>query len=168
MTNRLILPALLVTFLTGCASVGTPVATGNGIAESMYTEQPWAKDPPVNITRRLSAIQGALGGAQQALNSYGAAMRASARTHNERVFRQAEISRRKMVDDRIREQQEQQRLKAIAEQERRPVVLQPVGYLAPARPWDDTGWKIGVAIAQNVRGWDKFMRNVRVNLPGPR
>lgn len=80
--------------VSGCASVpDAPTALNDSLPESFYIVQPWAQRPPVDIFRRVSAIQSALGGLQQSLNSYSAALNAQAAEHNRRVFLQAELAR---------------------------------------------------------------------------
>jgi hypothetical protein len=139
--------------------------TNNLIAESFYTQQPWAQKPPVNITRRLSAIQGAVSGMQQSLDSYAALTRAQAAAHNERVFLNAEIARNKAEMDRVRaEEMEKERLAAIAAAPRdREYKPKKIDHFAAPRPYDDTGWKLGVALANNVKGWGQWQRRVRVD-----
>lgn len=79
-------------------SVGAPVLraaddTGNPLAENWYTVQPWAEQPPVDVYRRVAAIQSALGGLQNSVNAYSSALHSWADTQNRKVFLQAELAR---------------------------------------------------------------------------
>jgi hypothetical protein len=68
-------------------------AAGSQLPENWYRIQPWAEQPPVNIFRRVAAVQSALGGLQSSVNAYSSALRAQADAHNQRVLMQAELAR---------------------------------------------------------------------------
>jgi len=63
------------------------------LPENWYRVAPWAEQPPVDLVRRVAAIQSALGGLQGAVNSYSSAIQAQADAHNQRVLMQAELAR---------------------------------------------------------------------------
>lgn len=79
---------------SGCASVPqAPEHAKDSLPESYYVAQPWAQQPPVDIFRRVSAIQSALSGVQNSLNAYSAAISAQAAEQNRHVLMQAELAR---------------------------------------------------------------------------
>ncbi len=81
--------------LAGCLSVAVEAAenSDNSIPENWYRLHPWAEQPPVDVYRRVAAVQSALGGLQSAANSYSAAIQAQAAAQNQRVLMQAELAR---------------------------------------------------------------------------
>ena len=87
--SRLVIMAVA----SGCASVLlASEPADNLLAETFYLEQPWAQYPPVDIFRRVSAIQSSLSGVQNSLNAYSAAISAQAAEQNRRVLMQAELA----------------------------------------------------------------------------
>lgn len=68
-------------------------AADSQLPENWYRVQPWAEQPPVNVFRRVAAVQSALGGLQSSVNAYSSALRAQADAHNQRVLMQAELAR---------------------------------------------------------------------------
>jgi hypothetical protein len=142
----------------GCASTKAPQSRFAN-AESMYTQQPWAQKPPTNITARFNAIQGALAGAQLAVNSYYDASLAGYRAHNDRVFLQAEIARNQAAMNReLQERLEEERLAALRAEPPRIVTL---GKIDPATaPVDFGGFIGGHEVGQAVAGWMRVQRDV--------
>jgi hypothetical protein len=74
-------------------TAGATEDAGNTLPENWYSVAPWAQQPPVDIIRRVAAIQSALGGLQSSVNAYSSAIQAQADAHNQRVFMQAELAR---------------------------------------------------------------------------
>jgi hypothetical protein len=79
-------------------SVWVPVSVAGEVADSRIPENwyrilPWAEQPPVNVYKRVAAVQSALGGLQRSVNAYSSAIRAQADAHNQRVLMQAELAR---------------------------------------------------------------------------
>ncbi len=149
----------------GCISASAPktAATLNG--EAMYAAQPWANSKPVNITARVSAIQGALSAVQTASNSYVDYQIARADTHNRRQARLAAYESHK-YHERLRADEE--RLRAIREREaayRLPGSIKTGTIDAgPLPEWDSTGWDLGVAVAGWVGMQDAQLRRMRVDI----
>ena len=85
---------MIMAVASGCTSVLlASEPADNLLVETFYLEQPWAQYPPVDIFRRVSAIQSGLSGVQNSLNAYSAAISAQAAEQNRRVFMQAELAR---------------------------------------------------------------------------
>ena len=157
--------ASLLVLLPGCISASAPktAATLNG--EAMYAPVPWASSKPVNITARVSAVQGALGAVQAASNSYVQYQQIRADTHNQQ---QARISAYKSHQYHQSLRAEADRLKAIRDREAavpRVMSVKPqVIDGGPLPEWDSTGWDLGVAVAGWVGMQDAQLRNLRVQI----
>ena len=78
---------------SGAPAAGAGEAADNQLPENWYRIQPWAEQPPVNVFKRVAAVQSALGGLQHSVNAYSSALRAQADAHNQRVLMQAELAR---------------------------------------------------------------------------
>lgn len=83
----------LVWVLCWTPAAGVAEEAGNSLPENWYRVQPWAEQPPVDVYRRVAAVQSALGGLQRSVNTYSAAIQAQAAARNQRVFMQAELAR---------------------------------------------------------------------------
>lgn len=157
--------ACLLVLLPGCISASAPktAATLNG--EAMYAPVPWASSKPVNITARVSAVQGALNAVQAASNSYVQYQQIRADTHNQQ---QARISAYKSHQYHQRLRAEEDRLRAIREREAampRVVTGKPQAIVVgPIPEWDSTGWDLGVAVAGWVGMQDAQLRQMRVDI----
>lgn len=157
--------ASLLVLLPGCISAGAPktAATLNG--EAMYAPVPWASSKPVNITARVSAVQGALSAVQAASNSYVQYQQIRADTHNQQ---QARISAYKSHQYHQSLRAEEARLKAIRDREAAmPLVqgIKPQGIIVgPIPEWDSSGWDLGVAVAGWVGMQDAQLRQMRVDI----
>jgi len=143
--------------LPGCISASAPKTAASMNGEAMYAAQPWANSKPVNITARVSAIQGALSAVQTASNSYVDYQRARADTHNRQQARMAAYESHK-YHERIRV--EEDRLKTIREREaasRSVVSGKPESIkLGPAPTMADYADDIGNSMrgyAKSMRGW---------------
>jgi hypothetical protein len=158
---RTFAPLVLLLAASGCASVPPAPAMKKGaLAESLYVIQPWAQQPPVDIYRRVAAIQGALAGVQQSVNSYYSAINAQAAEHNRRVFLQAELARAEAAQRRLQaERMAAERANSASQRQ----ILTPAKFdskkVAMPRAYDDTGWKLGEALYQNVHGWTQWSRH---------
>lgn len=166
-TMRVLAPLALLLTVSGCASVPpAPAMDDTTLAESLYVAQPWARQPPVDIYRRVAAIQGALAGVQHSVNSYYSAINAQAVEHNRRVFLQAELARAEEAQRRILAERLAVERANAANQPRKfvPAKFDPKKAASP-RPYDDTGWKLGEALYENVHGWNQWQRGVMRSIP---
>lgn len=158
--RALALLALLL-MVSGCVSVPpAPVMAKATLAESLYVAQPWAQQPPVDISRRLAGIQRALAGVQQSVNSYYSAINAQAAEHNRRVFLQAELARAEEAQRRMLAERLAAERANAANQPRKfvPAKFDPKKIANP-RPYDGTGWQLGEALYENVHGWNEWSRH---------
>lgn len=157
--------ASLLVLLPGCISASAPktAATLNG--EAMYAPVPWASSKPVNITARVSAVQGALSAVQAASNSYVQYQQIRAEAHNQQ---QARISAYKSHQYHQSLRAEEARLKAIRDREAAMPLVQgvkPQGIIVgPIPEWDSSGWDLGVAVAGWVGMQDAQLRQMRVDI----
>lgn len=159
LSKHLKIPMLcaLVWSTTACISASAPKTEAGLIGEAMYSPQPWVNSTPVNITARVSAIQGALSAVQSASNSYVEYQVAQADAFNRRQARKAALESQQYY---TRLQAEEDRLRAIRERE---AAVRPVGKLAPisvvagaAPTMADYADEIGDAVmgyAKSMRGW---------------
>ena len=67
--------------------------TEQSLPENRNVTIPWARQPPVDVYRRVAAIQPAPGGLHNAVNACSQAIQAQADAHNRRVLTQAELAR---------------------------------------------------------------------------
>lgn len=142
---------------SACISASAPKSEADLIGEAMYAPQPWVHSTPVNITARVSAIQGALSAVQSASNSYVQYQVAQADTFNRRQARKAALKSQQYY---ARLKAEEDRLRAIRESE---ATMRPVGKVAPisivvgpAPTMADYADEIGDAAmgyAKSMRGW---------------
>jgi len=147
----------LALLLPGCISASAPKTAANMNGEGMYAPQPWANSKPVNITARVSAIQGALSAVQTASNSYVDYQTARADTHNRRQARLAAYESHK-YHERLRTEDE--RLKAIRERDAASpsvISVKPRSIeLGPSPTMADYADDIGNSMrgfAKSMRGW---------------
>jgi hypothetical protein len=85
--------ACVLVVSVGVPAAGADEAADGQLPENWYRIQPWAEQPPVNVFKRVAAVQSALGGLQSSVNAYSSALRAQADAHNQRVLMQAELAR---------------------------------------------------------------------------
>lgn len=161
MSRRLLCRIILIAvfaWLSGCASVpDAPKEPEYALPESFYVPRPWADQQPVDITRRVRAMQSALGSMQQAVNSYGAALQTQADLHNKQVFRQAELARAEEETRRLQALETQRQRNA---EELKPALkINSKAFDAVARPnYTMLGWKLGEATALQAKGWSDWSR----------
>lgn len=149
--------ASLLALLPGCVSASAPKTAASMNGEAMYTSQPWANSKPVNITARVNALQGALGAAQIASNSYLQYQQQRADAHNQR---QARISAYKSHQYKMRLQAEEDaRVRALLAAQNAPRTgkIKPASIvLGPAPTMADYAEDIGNSVmgyAKSMRGW---------------
>ena len=156
LVTQLVPAALLAA--SGCASVPpAPPMAKDAIPESLYVSQPWALRPPVDIYRRLGAIQSAAASAQQALDTYSAALQEQAAQSARQEAREAEF-RRNLLEQRDREAREHREALRREEAAARPKagIAQPwpkAGLPASSPFPPDFGWQIGEATFDAMQGW---------------
>ncbi len=158
--------AVLLVSLPGCISASAPKTTAALNGEAMYSQQPWAKNQPVNITARLNAIQGALGAVQAAQASFIEYQHARADAHNQR---QARISayNSHVYHKRLRaEEAERQKWAEYDAQNRPSVALGAINPVLDGVPdtFNHDGWNLGVAVAGWVGMQDAAQRQIRIDL----
>lgn len=149
---------------TACISASAPKTDATMIGEAMYSPQPWVNSKPVNITARVSAIQGELSAVQSASNSYVEYQVAQADEFNQRQARKAALESQRYYE---RLQAEDDRLRAIRESEAAVRVVgqvKPTSIITDPYVWDSSGWELGVAIAGWVGMQDAQLRKLRVDI----
>lgn len=160
-----ILGCVLIVSVWAPAS-GAAEVTDDQLPENWYRLQPWAEQPPVDVFRRVAAVQSALGGLQSSVNAYSAAIQAQAAAHNQRVLMQAELARVEAMQPKPEPRRSNFKTRGTAEEidaAARARPIQPGGKL-PNYSAGYTGlnyselqaYQMGVGVAEQARaskGW---------------
>lgn len=172
--GRLPICIIVVQLAAACASVQeAPEPRKDALPESFYVVAPWARQPPVNITARFNALNAALSGVQQSIDSYYASVQAQADAHNSRVFLQAELAASQAAER--RREEERRAARAQPDSARGSYTTGKIDpkSIAPYKenvpPW--TGFEAGTAVvgfAQGWRGWMGSTMHRAAQLPGER
>lgn len=164
MTEKLPMLCILAWSTTACISASAPKSDPALIGEAMYSPQPWVDSKPVNITARVSAIQGFASAVQTASNAYVEYQSAQADAFNRRQARQSALATQRYY---ARLQAEEDRLRAIRESEAAVRIVgqvRPTSLVTAPYVWDSSGWDLGVAIAGWVGMQDAQLRQMRVDI----
>jgi len=140
----------------GCASTPEEPAARNGaLPESYYVVAPWSKQPPVDITARLNALNAALSSVRTSINSYYAGLQAQADAHNSQVFMRAELARTQAAEQKREQARRAAQAKAQAASAGVRFKTAKIGHIAPY-VYDSTGLKFGFQLMDEVHGWNRW------------
>ena len=156
--GRLAICLAVAQLAAACASTPEePQGRKGALPESYYVIAPWSKQPPVNITARLNAVNAALAGVQHSIDSYYAGLKAQADAHNSRVFMRAELARTQAEEQKREEARRAAQAKAQAQAGSGGVRFKTakIGYIAPS-VYDSTGLKFGFQLMDEVHGWNRW------------
>jgi len=142
------------------------------LPENWYVYMPWAQQPPVDVYRRVAAIQSALGGLQSSVNAYSSAIQAQADAHNQRVFMQAELARIEALQPRPESRRNNFSTRGTPEEidaAARTRMLQPTGKIPnisvgnPGLNYSELqAYELGVTTAEMARaskGWGNALQS---------